>query len=485
MVLRQAGRQRDRPVDNRSLSSIPDKTTAPDRSLSRLLHRAVLLILLASVAVAGLFLRGDELRTWWLSRYSLNELRAQAQHSHNDLLLWYVYGQRLLREGQADTALPVFQQAAQALPYGAASTLAEKINAYSGYLLARQGQAIEAKTCLDYAHKLNDEDPMIAVGYGILFEQQNKHTYAVTQFRLAATLDARNVEAWFRLGSALDANSQFAEAEDALRHAIALVPNDAASHAALGHALSAQNQSDAALKEYRQAHTLAPNNEGYAALLGTMLAQSARAPADYQEAARLMAMALKRHPNDASLAVGLGSLHLRFAAPRLALPYLERSVTLLPREAEGWYSLSRAQKLVGNTAASAQAQKHFLALRDLASEMSIATKHIAITMRDPGLRVRIAKLYMQQGNPEAARAQYAIALGLQPTNVEAKQSFDALTRRLAQQKTSVPGTNVSLGPPPPPGLQIYDPAHTLPSFHPEVHPEVHSGAAPPPNVSSK
>ena len=482
---RLAVHQWDRPVHTRTTQSDTKKVMASDRSISRSLYRAGMLVLLVIVAAAGLFLRGDDLRTWWLSRYSLTELRAQAQHSTNDPLVWYLYGQRLLREGQADTALPVFQQAAQALPSGPGGTLSEKINAYSGYLLARQGQTKEAMTCLDYAHKLNDEDPMIAVGYGILFELQNKHTYAVTQFRLASTLDARNVEAWFRLGSALDADSKFPEAADALRQAIALVPNDAVCHATLGHALAAQNQSEAALTEYRRAHDLAPDNEGYTALLGTMLAQSAHSPADYQEAARLLALALKQHPNDASLAVTLGSLHLRFNAPQLAVPYLERSVMLLPREAEGWYNLSRAQKLIGNTAAAAQAQKRFLALRDLASEMSIATKHIATELRDPGWRVRIAKLYIQQGNPEAARAQYAIALGLQPTNAEAKQAFNLLTRRLAQQKPSASGTNISLGPPPPPGLQIYDPDHTLPSFHPEVQSEVHSQAAQPSGTTPK
>ena len=470
-------------MDARTRQPAVKTSAAASLPIPRSLRRAVLPLLLVVVAAIGFILRGDDLRTWWLSRQSVSELRTRTQSSPHDPLVWYIYGQKLLRDNQADAAGLAFQQAAQSLPYGASDSVAEKINANCGYLLARQGQAQDATKYLDFAHKLNDEDPLVAVGYGILFAQQKKYAYAATQFRLATAVDPHNAEAWFRLGSALNADSKFAGADDALRHALAIAPNDAASHAELAHALASRDQSAEALNEYRRAHDLAPDNEGYAALLGTTLAQSAHTQADYQDAARLMDMAFKRHPDDASLANVLGALHTRFNAPNLALPYLQRSVELSPHEAEGWYNLARAQQMLGHTSDAAQAQKRFQFLQRLVSEISVASKHIAVAPNDPVWRIRVAKLYAQEGNLEAARAQYSIALSLQSDNVEARQAVSDLRRRLREQKTPAGGpAAASLGPPPPPGLQIYDPDHELPAFQPQAAaPATEAGKPPPAN----
>ena len=431
-------------------------------------RRVVLSLVFLFVAALGLAQRGDDLRAWWLNRKPLEALRVQNRSVPDDPLVGYIYGQKLLVNGQADAALSTFQQAVRALPHGANSTLAEKLNAHAGYLLARQGESSDALACLDRAHSLDDEDPLVAVAYGILFAAQNKTDFAITQFRLASTLDSRNAEAWFRLGSALLAAGQAKDAAGALRQAVKLVPRDAASHAELGRALAAQNQPEAAGEEYRSAHNLAPANTEVAVLLATTLSQSARSRPQYQEAAALLSAAYKQYPNDASLATTLGALHLRFDAPALAKTYLERAVTLAPREAQGWYNLARAQQLLHNPDAAARSQARFHALDTLASEISIATKHVAAAPNDASWRLRLATLYIQQESLEAARAQYAIALGLQPDNAAAKRAFDDLSLRLHRQAPATPGeAAVTLGPPPPPGLQVYDPKHELPAFHAE------------------
>ncbi len=423
---------------------------------------------LALVLVAGVARWGGEARLWWLNRQSLDALRAQALAHHGDPLLWSVYGQHLLFAGQGDEALAVYREAAQAMPSGDHSALAEHVNAHLGYLLARQGTPKEALPPLDFAAKINDDDSLIHVGYGIVFAAQNKFDFAATQFQLAATIDDANTEAWFRLGSAWSEQKQYTEAAVALRHALAQTPGDAACHAELGRVLAAQNQTPAALDEYRAAHRLAPDVATYAILLGTTLAQSAHSIDEYHEAAGLLTDVAKARPDDSDLLGALGGLHLRFNAPALARPFLQAASDAQPDKAENWYALARAETLLGHAPAASSAQARFQTLRTLFGDLNVATKHVASDPHDAAWRLRIAKLYIQIGNLEAARAQYAIAAGLQPDNAETKRAFGDMTQRIARESATrqSAGRTGTLGPPPPPDLVIYDPNNELPAFRP-------------------
>lgn len=445
---------------------------------------AVLSGLLIALSALGWSLYGEKAHIWWLGRQPLDALRSHAIASNSDARTRYEYAQRLLHAGDTTSALTMYQRAYEALPGEDKSPLAAQIVAHVGYLLARQGDAQEADVWLSRAHKLNDEDALTAVGYGILFTLRGKYDYAGNQFRYATELDGSNVEAWFRLGETLTEDGKARLAIEPLRRAARLAPNDAAIHSSLGHALALQSRFPESIAEFRKAAALDSATINYKILLGSALAQNAQTPADYQEAITLLEAGHRAYPSDANLDFTIGELHLRFNALPQARVHLLQCVQRLPGREEAWYNLARLEQRLGHSGEAAAAQARFKSLHDLSNQVSVAEKHAANSPGDLPARLVLAPLYRQQGKLEAARAQYGIAVGLNPGHPKAKRAFEELSRQIAALHTRADAPT-SLGPPPPPGLQVYDPNHELPAFRPETNANTGTSAALPTLDESK
>lgn len=317
---------------------------------------ALLLVVLGLAVVLALTLRAEDLRTWWMNRQSLETLRAAAQRPDADARARFYYGRRLLDRNRREEALAAFQEAERALPSDANDALAEKILAHLGYSLAYFDRADAAAPILQRARKLNEDDPLVAVGLGLVFATRRQHDPAIIQFKLATALDPHFGEGWYRLGNSHIANREFEPAVEALKRSIALAPKNIASHLQLGAAYSGLRRFEAAIREYRIAHDLAPQNLEIKATLGEALALSARKQEEFREAAALLEEVAQKQTKAHRVLFALGQLYMRFNILPQARAYLQRSVDIRPKRLEGWHNLALVEGRLGHTEAAQKAR---------------------------------------------------------------------------------------------------------------------------------
>jgi tetratricopeptide (TPR) repeat protein len=417
-----------------------------------------LLAVLAAVSALGLFLRGDQIREWWLGRRSTEELRAAAERPEADAQACFLYAQRLVWGGRTEEALSALDRAEARLGAHRESALAQRIYAYMGYLYARQGDLRKAVPYLKHAQALNEDDALPHLGFGILFSDQKMPKFAQPQFDLATQLDPNNVEGWYRLGRAAMENLKAQQAIEPLKRAVALAPKDAASHAELGTAYAVQSQFTRAVPEFRRATELAPDNGSYRAALANAMAMSARSESEYREAAAQLEHVLQSRPTDEVLEFTLGLLHQRFNNLEEARRRFKRCVTDKPADAEAWYNLSLVEQRLGDNAASATAQRRFQQLSQARTETVNLEKKAAAMPSDARKRVALASAYERAGNIVGMYWQLNVARQLQPNAPAISAAFERarqLMKVRSRQSMTASPTSVSgetPGPPPPPEL---------------------------------
>jgi tetratricopeptide (TPR) repeat protein len=184
-------------------------------------------------------------------------------------------------------------------------------------------------------------------------------------------------------------------------------------HQAEAEAYESQGSSDAAISEYRQVLSADPQRPGIHYRIGrTLLARSRQSntPDDATAAAKEFEHELQVDPHNANAAYELGELHrnegefaeaqkfferavqaypefeeaqLGLAAvltslqkPDLALPHLQKAITLSPGNEVAWYRLSQAQGMLAHEAEQKKALAEFQRLRTQKSNQQEAGKQI-------------------------------------------------------------------------------------------------------------
>ncbi|HLK57766.1 MAG TPA: tetratricopeptide repeat protein [Chthonomonadaceae bacterium] len=430
-----------------SVSTETERRAGKRRSSLRLLLLCCLLLGLFGV---GLFVEGQDLRSWWLSRQSLEALRSQAEAPHSDALPRYLYAEKLLQANRLPESLAAFQAADQALPVNAHTPLAEKIAAHLGYLLTRAGRAAEADPYLERARKLDETDSLVYQGFGAIFFQRKAYDYAETQYKMVVQLDPKNAEGWYRLGEIYDETAKPQQALDPLLHAVKLAPESPAIHLELGNCYALQARFAEALPEFRTARRLAPDDLNIQSAYGAAAAMNAHSREEYQEAVGLLETVLRARPNDENLAFTLGLLHLRFNAYPEALRNFQRVIAMDPNRVDVWYNVSVIEQRMGDTAASQKARARSQELRALHDGALVLEKRILAGPTDPALRVQLARLYAKQNNLVGALGQYKVALQLKPDQPQVATEFNELQQRYSRLRLQgLPPS--ALGAPGPPG----------------------------------
>jgi tetratricopeptide (TPR) repeat protein len=192
-----------------------------------------------------------------------------------------------------------------------------------------------------------------------------------------------------------------------------VAPSSVWRHQAEAEAYESQGSSDAAISEYRQVLSADPQRPGIHYRIGrTLLARSRQSntPDDATAAAKEFEHELQVDPDNANAAYELGELHrnegefaeaqkfferavqaypefeeaqLGLAAvltslqkPDLALPHLQKAITLSPGNEVAWYRLSQAQGMLAHEAEQKKALAEFQRLRTQKSNQQEAGKQI-------------------------------------------------------------------------------------------------------------
>jgi len=324
---------------------------------------------------------------------------------------------------------------AEAIRYYRQLIAQEPNNAQHHHGLARtllmDGKQAEAFTELDNAVRL---DPNLADARLMLAEMYahaSFHPQAVAHLKEVVRVAPNNAKAWHMLGR-LTSASDIAASEEAFENAVKNAPDNALALLDLAAIQIDNHKPDRAEASYRQALQLAPKDPAVLTQFGGFLIDRPFDPARRKEAEQLLRRAISLKPDGGDVYYHLGRLAMERRQNQQAVTFLEKAVALPLDEdaAEVWYALSRAYRAAGNPSRSVEALRRSRQIRDDRFARARAEEEAYMNPGDPALRLKVARLYAQNGEYVKAISQYEGCLQLDPSNAAARKELDALTRRL-------------------------------------------------------
>ncbi len=251
--------------------------------------------------------------------------------------------------GRAEEALGNRPEAEAAYKRGiqAGEPEAAVVDAYVALalLMSQQGRADEAEQQLAAAQKMLPSSPAIFKALGEVALAQGRYEDAVTQFKKALSLDAKDIGAEFRLGVAHRRGRDFEAARSAFER-VADVDRDYPGLALeRGLLFEAAGQSEEALKEYEAALAKAPTDLDLMLRVGCGKVSAGRG----EQAEQMLRQVLQQRPNSAETTHCLGrALLLKGNNLAEALKSLERARDLDPNRAEYHLYVGWAANEAGN-----------------------------------------------------------------------------------------------------------------------------------------
>jgi len=149
------------------------------------------------------------------------------------------------------------------------------------------------------------------------YESQGSYNSAINEYGMVLRMDPRRPGVHYRLGRTLLGRSRTTSSSEDLR---------------------------AAVWEFEQELTLDPLNANSA----YELAEIHRQAGEFADAQKGFELALKNYPDFEEAHLGLAAVLASLQRPELALPHLQRAISLNPDNEVSWYRLAQAQKKLGN-----------------------------------------------------------------------------------------------------------------------------------------
>jgi tetratricopeptide (TPR) repeat protein len=222
--------------------------------------------------------------------------------------------------------------------------------AYSG--LKRDNKAVEVALEME---KLYPNDPEVQYHDGKIF---GNFAYVTMQKLWQAAPDSvwkHQAEA-----EALESQGSFEAAIGQYREVLARDPQRPGIHYRLGRILLARSQktgapegADAATKEFEQEIQLDPTNANAA----YELAEIDRNAGRFDDAQKYFELALQGHPDFEEAHLGFAAALISAHKPELALPHLQKAISLNHDNEVAWWRMSQVERLLGD----AEGQKKALA----------------------------------------------------------------------------------------------------------------------------
>lgn len=214
--------------------------------------------------------------------------------------------------------------------------------AYTG--LKRDSKAVEVALELE---RLYPNDPEIQYHDGKIF---GNFAFLTMQKLWQASPDSL----WRHQaeGEALESQGSFEAAISQYREVLARDPQRPGIHYRLGRILLSRSQKSGstednreAVKEFQQELQVDPAN-GSAAY---ELAEIDRNAGQFDDAQKYFELALKRHPDFEEAHLGLAAALISAHKPEIALPHLEKAVSLNRDNEVAWWRMAQVQRLLGNS----------------------------------------------------------------------------------------------------------------------------------------
>ncbi len=177
------------------------------------------------------------------------------------------------------------------------------------------------------------------------YESQGSNDAAISEYRQVLSADPRRPGIHYRIGRTLLARSRQSN-----------TPDDVA----------------AAAKEFSQELEVDPGNANAAYELGEIH----RNAGEFDEAQKFFALAVQHHPDFEEAQLGLAAVLMSQQKPDVALPHLQKAVSLNAGNEVAWYRLSQVQGMLGHEAEQKKAFAEFQRRRNQKSSQQEAGKQI-------------------------------------------------------------------------------------------------------------
>ena len=174
------------------------------------------------------------------------------------------------------------------------------------------------------------------------YESQGSYDAAISEYRQVLSVDPRRPGIHYRIGRTLLARSRQTN-----------TPHDYA-----------------AAKEFEQELQVDPGNANAAYELGEIH----RNAGEFDEAQKFFEQALQYYPDFEEAHLGLAAVLMSLQKPELALPHLQKAVSLNAGNEVAWYRLSQVQGMLGHEAEQKKAFAEFQRLRSQKSSQQEAGK---------------------------------------------------------------------------------------------------------------
>lgn len=384
-------------------------------------------------------------------------LRQAISQTPWDGSLYYRLGQLQKRQGKRSLAEEAFAQSSRLKQ--ASREDVEILMQVSADLRSRKYS--EALAVGEQISQRANPDPVTLVALGVLYGGADRHEQALRIFDKAAERNPQLFEAQLNRGLALLRTGQVSSASEALRAAVALLPQSPEATRALGLSLFMQQRYKDAIPPLEQAWSLDPSNSRTAAVLGTSYLRTGAAAkaveilkvvvskvedpaltlllADAQTAAQDNKGALATTSSGRQRFVKVPEMHvanaqvlIRLGQYNEARPAFEYALGLRPDWAEAHlgladclqkageheaalfhYQKAAADSTAGNVATALAGRvglaRSLLALRRLDQARSELEQTVAAYPAEISPRVELARVYARLGRNDLAADQTKIA----------------------------------------------------------------------------
>jgi tetratricopeptide (TPR) repeat protein len=233
--------------------------------------------------------------------------------------------------------------------------------AYTG--LKRDGKAVEVALELE---RLYPNDPEVQYHDGKIF---GNFAFLTMQKLWQAAPDS----VWKHQaeGEALESQGSFEAAMGQYRDVLARDPQRPGIHYRLGRILLSRSQKtgapedrNAAAREFEQELQLDPAN-GNAAY---ELAEINRNAGQFDDSQKYFNLALKGHPDFEEAQIGLAAALISAHKPELALPHLEKAISLNRDNEVSWWRLAQVERLLGDSEGQKKALAEFQRLHSQSAD---------------------------------------------------------------------------------------------------------------------
>lgn len=421
-----------------SAGELPTSTTDGPRAQGgvRKSGRRVWIILFLGLTLVGVALalrQSPWLREYQLKRASLTTLKSLAARSPTDALTQYHLGTRYYNDGVLPEALAAFRKAVERDPKMARAHLGVAVT------YRKIGNLPEAYLAAEKSVALDPRSPEAQLVYALLVYTRSA-TQAIPEFAKLTRLAPTNAEGWYWLGVANSEIHQNGDAVAPLKRAAELAPNNAEYLRELGKVYMELSRYPEAKPYLEKAVSLSPEDVGAHYYLGKTILTSATDDAEIRRAGNLLDQSLElllatQDPDPkraAAIYVDRAEALKRLRRPKEALASLQEARRLDPARIQILFRMAELERKLGRGERARQLLTEYNAKNTLDTEIFQLSERIKQDQKNPGLRLRVARLFLRSGDLARAVNQYQMCLYLSPGQKDAARELAALQDRVSR-----------------------------------------------------